>query len=70
MRIRVIIDIIKFFVWCMRIIIGKELFKGIEIKYKRFFIFCYICGKIGYVDRDCLENDTGEDDDIEFKYGD
>lgn len=64
MRIWVGINIIKLLVRCMSIITGSEESKGIEVKYERLFNFYYVCGKIGYVDRDCLEYDTGGRDEF------
>lgn len=64
-----IIDIICFIVWGIRISIGNGNFCWVDIKYECLLNFCYVCGKIGYVDWDCLDEDDEEGEDLLVWYG-
>lgn len=39
-----------------------------NVKYERLFLFCYVYGRLGYVDWDCTDANE-EDYDIEYRYG-
>lgn len=52
-RVRVLFDIFKFFRRVQRIRDKKGNIVAVDFKYERFFIFCFICGIVGYIDRDC-----------------
>lgn len=53
MRIRVMLDVSKPLVRGTRIGCGNGASKWIDIKYERMPIFCFTCGRIGHVDKDC-----------------
>lgn len=41
-----------------------------DIKYERFFIFCYIWGRIGYVEKDCSEVEEEDEGEMFYNFGD
>lgn len=67
MRIWVFIDNLKLLVKGMKIVSSYGDTKWVDIKYERLFLFCFICGKVGYVNRDCFNNDDEGGDDIEYR---
>lgn len=63
------IDIMKFLMREIRIVMRKGKYVRVDFKYERLFNFCYIYGRLSYVDRDCIREDDIERDDIVFRYG-
>lgn len=62
------IDIIKFMVWETRTGTGNGDFKWVDIKYEYFLTFFFVCGRISYIDRNCLKEEEEESEDIFILY--
>lgn len=70
MRIRVMVDLNKPLRREVKIGGLGNAVKWVDIKYERLTDFCYYCGRIGHVDRDCSyqQNDVGFDE-VVYQYG-
>ncbi|XP_048504096.1 uncharacterized protein LOC125499392 [Beta vulgaris subsp. vulgaris] len=64
-RVRVLIDVTKPLRRVQRISVKKGVSALVEFKYERLPTFCYGCGLIGHIERDCSM--VNEDDRIEGK---
>ncbi|KAL2941944.1 hypothetical protein RDABS01_030294 [Bienertia sinuspersici] len=71
MRVKVMIDIGKPLRRGAKIATSANSSKWVDIKYERLGDFCYYCGKLGHVDRDCNEIEESKDElkEMVYKYG-
>ena len=67
-RIRVLLDVTKPLKRVQRISLKKGDPVTVEIKYERLLTFCYVCGIIGHIERDCLLHQE-EEKEIEKQWG-
>ena len=65
-RIRVLHDVRKSLVSCVKVKLktGKE--EEFEVKYERPPLFCFFCGRVGHGTKDCDEEDAEEEGEIKF----
>lgn len=45
---------------------GKEIW--VNVKYERLPNLCYYCGKVGHVEKDCLEREAVEEEEGQVSY--
>ncbi|KAL2899415.1 hypothetical protein RDABS01_024497 [Bienertia sinuspersici] len=70
LRIKVMIDVGKPLRRGMKIATSSNCSKWVDIKYERLGDFCYYCGKLGHVDRDCEETMIEEEKkEMVYRYG-
>ncbi|KAL2941778.1 hypothetical protein RDABS01_030128 [Bienertia sinuspersici] len=71
MRMKIHLDIEKPLRRGLKIATSKGSSKWVDIKYERIGDFCYYCGRLGHIDRDCLTNNGEEDkpENMVYKYG-
>ncbi|XP_010688971.2 uncharacterized protein LOC104902765 [Beta vulgaris subsp. vulgaris] len=67
-RLRILLDVTKPFKRVQRIAVKSGGSVLVELKYERLPTFCYMCGVIGHIERDCLSNIV-EDKDGEKQWG-
>ncbi|XP_048496311.1 uncharacterized protein LOC125495591 [Beta vulgaris subsp. vulgaris] len=67
-RIRVLLDVTKPLRRIQRISLKKGEPVMVEIKYERLPTFCYVCGIIGHIERDCWVHQE-EEKEIEKQWG-
>lgn len=60
-RVWVMIDIIKFFRRLQKIRIRGRIIITVDLKYERLFIFYFVCGIIGYIEKDYFTTDEEDD---------
>lgn len=48
---------------------GKGESKWVNIKYERFLNFCFIFRRIGYIDKDCTEEEEMGAEEVIYYYG-
>ncbi|KAL5819940.1 hypothetical protein ACOSQ4_023782 [Xanthoceras sorbifolium] len=69
-RVRVLIDINKPLRRGLRVAMGEnDELVSVLLCYERLPNFCYFCGLVGHLIRDCLLNDKGLMDDSNLKFG-
>lgn len=69
MRVRVMVDINKLLSREKKIRISKGEVKWVDLKYERFSVFCYLCGRFRYVEMDCKDFESEESVNILQEYG-
>ncbi|KAL5795008.1 hypothetical protein ACOSP7_003602 [Xanthoceras sorbifolium] len=68
-RIRVLVDVGKPLKRGLRVASGDvDEFASILVCYERLPNFCYYCGLLGHLLRECLVNDKGLIDDSELRF--
>ncbi|XP_057247549.1 uncharacterized protein LOC130589924 [Beta vulgaris subsp. vulgaris] len=67
-RLRILLDVTKPLKRVQRIAVKSGGSVLVEIKYERLPTFCYLCGVIGHIERDCLSN-VAEDKEVEKQWG-
>uniref|UniRef100_A0A803L0T6 CCHC-type domain-containing protein n=1 Tax=Chenopodium quinoa TaxID=63459 RepID=A0A803L0T6_CHEQI len=68
MRIKVKVDIRKPLRRGLFISTGGSKPKWIVIKYERLGDFCFSCGKLNHIDKDCIAEDEDEEEGCEVVY--
>lgn len=68
MRIKVLLEIDKPLRRGLKIATGPSTTKWIDIKYERLADFCFYCGRLGHVDRECQFHDDNDDSKKEIVY--
>lgn len=71
LRLKIMMDITKPLRRGFKVAVGGGLSKWVDVKYERVGDFCYLCGKLGHVDKDC-ENynvEDGSTKELVYKYG-
>lgn len=55
----------------IKVATSNDGFKWVDIKYERIGDFCYFCGMLGHIDKDCtaLESYDNDKKDMVYKYG-
>ncbi|KAL2892811.1 Retrotransposon Gag-like protein 3 [Bienertia sinuspersici] len=71
MRIKVNVDVDKPLRRGFKIATMQNWTKWVDIKYERLGDFCFYCGRIGHIDRDCsfIEEDEEMRKSLVYKYG-
>ncbi|KMS96471.1 hypothetical protein BVRB_9g224640 [Beta vulgaris subsp. vulgaris] len=67
-RLRILLDVTKPLKRVQRIAVKSGGSVLVELKYERLPTFCYMCGVIGHIERDCLST-VFEDKDVEKQWG-
>uniref|UniRef100_A0A803LK12 CCHC-type domain-containing protein n=1 Tax=Chenopodium quinoa TaxID=63459 RepID=A0A803LK12_CHEQI len=70
MRIKVMLDITKPLRRGIKVATGPSMSKWVSFKYERLGDFRYFCGRLGHLDKDCLEQEkVDEERSLVFQYG-
>lgn len=70
MRIKVMLDIDKPLRRGMRIATGKKSSKWVGVKYERLEDFCFFCGRLDHIEKDCQHPLVHENsDEVVYQYG-
>lgn len=69
MRVKVEVDVSKPLLRGIRIATGKGSSCRVYFKYELLPSFCYVCGLLGHVNKDCLDGEGTGEDEIGFRYG-
>ncbi|KAL5776817.1 hypothetical protein ACOSP7_009743 [Xanthoceras sorbifolium] len=68
-RVRILIDVGKLLKRGIRLALGDvDKLASILVCYKRLPNFCYYCGLLGHLLRDCPVNDKGVIDDLKLRF--
>lgn len=58
-RVRVLLDVRKPLVFCVRVKMKNGVEEIFDVKYERPPLFCFFCGKVGHGSKDCVEGGGG-----------